>query len=287
MITIDCTQTEFLIRAPHSNEARIAGLGPYKWNLRDRTWRLPISRSVYKNIKSEWGPEELAWSPRCAAHVRNFTKEEIDAIEGTIRANREQIERNEYVISIFEVAEAHGLPEDSDTEALFNFIAAALESNAVGTDKLVQLAVAKSEMTALRSELELSKLDHSPAEPRNEKQTLLSLVMGTARDSSVDALLSNVDLDRNCAIRLQTIAHRLISGAISESHTGVSFSELIERAVKDNVLSASAATLCHTFRVQRNLFAHEEVPDDEVIPRASIAFISFLSFLSSFRGRNG
>ncbi|SIR13866.1 hypothetical protein [Solilutibacter tolerans] len=272
MTQITITDTEFLISLPYSHRERAKNIPDYRWDPAEKVWRYYRSPYIYDRIIYEFGPDEIEWldAQTNTQHNALESPELTDLRRRLLESWEKQIETNTKLMNLMEAAFIHGFPENGTFDEFHEFTQAAYSNNRSSIQLLTELAVSRAKIADLEAGLNSSLTLDVESLPR----AIVSLSWGSV--GPLPTVLQNLKLDRSTPIVLSTsLVKHLASLLRKESDEQLKFQDLIREAEDARILTSNGARLCQTLRVQRNLVAHEDFPDNEVLPRGLLCVISY------------
>lgn len=283
MIKISTLKDEYLLSVPYSEKSRAKSIAGYKWDQKEKVWRYPKTDSVLKAFLSEFGPEEVVLLDSGFIDSVGTLLEESEAekkkAEAELERHGERIQRMEETIAKYEAlldiwnsAVEHGLPIEAELDSLVSFTKAAYQGNSHQASLAAELALTTAKLNEARRELSDTIDEGKHGGKKHFYETLILHVWG---HGMVPQVVQEYSFDAQGVIVLQNFLHGLLLQELGRRGQKVAFADLIREAEDLGVLCNSATRVCHTLRIQRNHFAHEDVPPEDVFPRAALCLISF------------
>lgn len=305
---------EILLFVPYSERARAKRVPSFRWDPERRAWAYPRRSFVEDAIRHEFSPEELQWEMSGSAvgdsvvvpigeldentattqelisHIERLSRECKKLNEQNLETNEELletrarlievserlIEETQKSIELFEIAEKHGFNLEGTDEDLADFIRVGLSSAEANSDLVSRAAVAEVRAEALLGELNELRARTGDTGLASETEIVSRIASSVSGEGRPLPLIDGFTLDEKGPIFLQTHLDKLLRKRVGRNRNErVSFVDLINEASDAQLLSRDANRLCHFIRVQRNLFAHEHVPQGEVRVRATLALMAF------------
>jgi|TARA_R100000455_G_C6257856_1_gene113492 hypothetical protein len=178
---------------------------------------------------------------------------------------------------VVELASKQGANLESDDE-LIEFLDMKLASNESPADLIGRAAVAEAKVSALLEELEKIKSESDRKDAPSTLEVIRKIAAPlTEQLPDPQQALANFTLDARGLIVLQNHLDKILREELRKPTSDrSSFNQLIREALDAQVLSMDASRYCHFLRVQRNLFAHSSVPQDETEARTTLGLMGYV-----------
>lgn len=177
---------------------------------------------------------------------------------------------------VISLAEKLGPTFESDDE-LLDFLDMRLALDSGPYDLMARTAVAEAKASALlqeNAELRSALGENTCFSDLDIARKLVAPLTKAWADS--EETLAVFSLDGKGTMALQNHLDKILRSRLRKSTSDRSnFNQLIREAVDAQMLTVEGSKYCHFVRVQRNLFAHEHVPEQEIPVRATLALMGY------------
>jgi hypothetical protein len=236
MISLQQTDTEFLLYIPASQRDRAKRIFGRVWDPRRKCWAIPRTRRAYSDLVLEFG-DEIRLGPFADG------KTERRATPGPADASSDDVLKS--------VAK---IPRPGSPEVL-------TPPNRLG-EKELELQSLRSEVKQLREQLAsrgkpVAVPEVAPSESRGSKDGSLAPLLQALfpADKNVSSLLSAIQRDPDLPMKIVRSLEGQLRAALKDTDN-TSLFELIAQAGESNLLTEEAVDFAHLLRKQRNRIVH-------------------------------
>lgn len=296
MITLEVQNGEYILRVPYELKDRVKTIPGHRWDPALKAWIFPKQGWYKKAILSEFDSDEIGVHRDYSDFDLPADLEDLKDGNPEVRQHLDAMEDSRQVLwdTLGELSRAHeavldckarlndfyllvgdDIVEDLTHEGAVSLFRTALRTNSDSAFNLVRCATAESQNLALHEENRKLK-SLTTAHPARTDEAIVDIVREVVGNQLADAQrIGRVALNESAPILLQTQLQEYLLLKLGRRDSRPNFVELINEAGDAQLISRDGKQYCHYVRIQRNLFAHQIVPDNEVRARATLALMAY------------